>query len=179
MHFPLEEEMIFKNNKYNKIDDLILDSTIVTTLYDKTYININIEETKEITLDYSGKFFDVLGASFDMINGIVYEYLPDLDYDFWRKALYDIKSFDEVIKSRFGEVKYFGNISFKVDKTQYIDMNFSSNVYSNVKMLNFFIEDFCKKYNIDKKEYFEYLDGAHKYFVDGKYSEKMHRKVSK
>lgn len=169
--------MFFKKNKYKKINDIIYKDTIITNLYDDVFIKIVLENEKIVRCDYNGSFADVLGASFDLINGLITSYSsPDLDFTFWK---FSIEHFDEFkssgIYKELATPTLSGQIVFEIDsRTQNIDSKYSSNPLGYITMIAYFINSFCEEYNIDKKEYFEYLDNSRKYFVEHNAEKLMH-----
>lgn len=167
---------MFKKKKYKTIDDYICENTFITNFYDEDIeIDIELDKEQKISMQYKGSFLNLLGASFDMINGLITQYSSTFSFEFWMNIIENFETFEKSSLYKEGMSTFEGGkIYFEIDhKTQNINSKYSSTVVGFCKMISAFINDFCEQFNIDTKEYYVYYKNSYKYFKDGNYERLM------
>lgn len=143
---------------------------------------IKIEKTgDDIKVDYEGAFADVIGLSFDMINGLIESYKDSqLDIRFWYRSFHNFDAYLSFVNSLSDKIESKdGNISMFIDEKSYIQAVYNGNVDIYVRMVNEFINRFCNDYDISKEEYLESMQYAYERFEAEEDYKKMNINIIK
>ena len=159
----------------------VLEKDLISLFIDRPAC-IKIEKIgDDIKVDYEGAFADVIGLSYDMINGLIESYKESkLDIRFWYHSFHNFDAYLHFVNPLSYKIETEdGNISMFIDEKSYIQAVYNGNVDVYVRMINEFINRFCNDYDISKEEYLESMQFAYEKFEAEENYKKMNINIIK